>query len=105
MRAIMSLPVPLSPWMSTGTLALASLVRRSRTDCMASVRPKTIASGGISPKGWTSVFKLLIVMAAFYQLGGDSYACTRRTKGLVASCGYLNLVYVVMGHQLTKEPL
>ena len=65
MRAIMSLPVPLSPWISTGTFAPASLVRRSRTACMASVRPNMIASGGISPNGWTSVFTLLVVMAGF----------------------------------------
>src|ERR1017187_3845280 len=104
MRAIMSLPVPLSPWISTGTLALSSDLRRSRTDSMASVRPKTIASGGISPKGWTSVFTLLIVMAVFYRQGGESCTCIRRAKGSGAFCGYLNLTYVVEYHQLTKEP-
>src|ERR1700687_2589713 len=104
MRAIMSLPVPLSPWISTGTLALASLVRRSRTDCMPSVRPKTIASGGISPKGWTSVFKLLIVMAFFYQLGEILTPAPGEPKGPWPCCGYLNLEYVVTGYQLTKEP-
>jgi len=72
---------------------------------MASVRPKTIASGGISPKGWTSVFKLPIVMAAFYQLGEILTPAPGEPKGSWPFCGYLNLVYVVMGHQLTKEPL
>jgi hypothetical protein len=38
---------------------------------MPSVRPKTIVSGGISPKGWTSVFTLLLVMVGIYQLGGE----------------------------------
>src|ERR1017187_5331646 len=104
MRAIMSLPVPLSPWISTGTLALASLVRRSRTDSMASLRPKTIASGGISPKGWTSVFRRLIVMAVFYQQGESLAPASGEPKGSGAFCGYLNLTYVVEDHQLTKEP-
>src|SRR5713226_9820805 len=50
MRAMMSLPVPLSPWISTGTLALATLSMRSRSDCMTSERPNVIASGGNSPR-------------------------------------------------------
>jgi len=29
-------------------------------------------SGGISPKGWTRVFTLPVVMAGFYQLGGEA---------------------------------
>src|SRR5580765_4882245 len=62
MRAIMSFPVPLSPWIRTGTFAPANLVNRSRTACIVSVRPKTIASGGISPNGWTSVFTVVLVM-------------------------------------------
>src|ERR1017187_2267820 len=105
MRAMMSLPVPLSPWISTGTLALASLVRRSRTACMASVRPKTIASGGISPKGWTSLLTLLVVMAGFYQLGGERLqtAC-REPKAPRPTAVHSNLTYVVEEHQLTKEP-
>ena len=49
MRAMMSLPVPLSPWIKTGTLALATLSMRSRSDCMVSEWPKTTGSGGISP--------------------------------------------------------
>src|ERR1700722_758099 len=52
MRAIISLPVPLSPWMSTGTLAAAILASRSRRARMASVEPNMTESGGISPKGW-----------------------------------------------------
>jgi len=62
----MSFPVPLSPWIRTGTLAPASLFRRSRTARIASVRPKTISSGGISPNGWTSVLTLLLVMDRVY---------------------------------------
>ena len=49
MRAMMSLPVPLSPWISTGTLAAATLSMRARNASMASECPKTIGSGGISP--------------------------------------------------------
>src|ERR1700690_8493 len=48
-RAIMSLPVPLSPVIRTGTLAAATLPSRERTACMASERPKMIWSGGTSP--------------------------------------------------------
>src|SRR5215472_14158178 len=53
MRATISLPVPLSPWIRTGTLAPATLPRRSRNEFMASDEPKTTASGGISPIDWT----------------------------------------------------
>src|ERR1700686_5451167 len=52
-RAIMSLPVPLSPLISTGTLALATLSMRVRRACITSDLRNTIASGGNSPKGWT----------------------------------------------------
>src|SRR5580693_9352037 len=101
MRAIMSLPVPLSPWISTGTLALASLVSRSRTACIASVRPKIMASGGISPKGWASELTLLVVMADFYQLGGDTLELsTRRAKGIWPGANHSNLAYVVEEYQL-----
>src|SRR5712692_11051964 len=40
--------------MRTGTLAPATLSRRSRRACMASERPKTTALGGISPRDCTS---------------------------------------------------
>src|SRR6476620_1499770 len=60
MRAMMSLPVPLSPWIRTGTLAAATLLRRSRTACMLSDRPKTTASGGNSPKAWTNALTGLL---------------------------------------------
>src|SRR5271170_2453265 len=53
MRAMMSLPVPLSPLIKTGTFALATLSMRERRDCIASDLPNTIESGGNSPKGWT----------------------------------------------------
>src|ERR1700721_3367957 len=46
---MMSLPVPLSPVISTGTLAAATLLNRERTACMTSEWPKIILSGGISP--------------------------------------------------------
>jgi hypothetical protein len=54
MRAMMSLPVPLSPWINTGTFAPAIFPKRSRSARMASEDPKTTDSGGISPKGWMS---------------------------------------------------
>src|SRR6185437_1821347 len=49
-RAIMSFPVPLSPWIRTGTFAEATLSSRERKACISSDWPKTTASGGISPK-------------------------------------------------------
>src|ERR1700690_3576334 len=104
MRAIMSLPVPLSPWMSTGTFAPASLVRPSRTACMASLRPKTTASGGISPKGWTSVFTPLVVMFGFLPKGGDLHPASRKPKPAKPIAHHLNLAYLVEDYQLTKEP-
>src|SRR5258708_33522555 len=64
MRAIMSLPVPLSPWIRTGTLALATLSMRSRSDCMTSERPKITASGGNSPSEVASeVTEGIVVMS------------------------------------------
>src|SRR5579872_3409988 len=104
MRATMSLPVPLSPWMRTGTLAPASFVRRSRTARMPSVRPKTIASGGISPRGCTSVFTLLVVMAGLPPEGRDCNGASRAPNCAKLIAGHLNLDYVVEGNQLTKEP-
>ena len=47
--AMMSLPVPLSPWIRTGTFAAATRSSRERSACMASDWPKTTASGGMSP--------------------------------------------------------
>src|SRR5450755_1553573 len=102
MRAMMSFPVPLSPWMSTGTLAPANLIRRSRTASMLSVCPKTIDSGGISPKGCTSVLTLLVVMAGFYR-GGDLQLASQEPKWVWACCRRPNITYVVEGDQLTKE--
>src|ERR1043166_6963431 len=43
---MMSLPVPLSPWIRTGRFALAIFCTRSRTNSMARVVPKRIDSGG-----------------------------------------------------------
>src|SRR5579863_1357656 len=111
MRAIMSLPVPLSPWMSTGTLAPASLVKRSRTACMASVRPKTIESGGISPKGWTSELTLLVVIGFFLKLRasrsglqGENHEPAPGKPIRAGLPGRLaNLPYVADGDPLTKE--
>src|SRR5579871_177082 len=87
--------------MSTGTLAEASLVRRSRTERMASVRPNTTASGGISPSGWTSVLTLLDVMG-FYQYRGEPTTCMRKAKSRSAANATSNLAYVIAAHQLTK---
>src|SRR5271165_7072502 len=72
MRAIMSLPVPLSPWINTGTLAPAILARRSRKARMASVPPKTTESGGISPRGWINALtglEVLISVPGFRSAG------------------------------------
>src|SRR5215813_12806280 len=102
----MSFPVPLSPWIRTGTFAPASFVRRSRTEFIASVRPKTMASGGISPRGWTSVFTPLLVMGlSAYQVGGRNLNVasgapkSRRPHGNTS-----NLDYLIEDDQLTKEP-
>ena len=54
MRAMMSLPVPLSPWISTGTLAEATLVEAFADGLHGFRLPKTTASGGNSPKAWTN---------------------------------------------------
>src|SRR6266567_4736073 len=99
---MMSLPVPLSPWIRTGTFALASLARRSRTARMPSVRPKTMASGGISPKGCTSALILLVVMV-FYQLGEKPHPASGEPKLPWPTADHSNLTYVVDGYQLTKE--
>src|SRR5579859_2538416 len=104
MRATMSLPVPLSPWMRTGTFAPASFVRRSRTARMPSVRPKTIASGGISPRGCTSVFTLLVVMAGLPSEGRDCNDASRAPNCAKREAGHSNLDYLIEGNQLTKEP-
>src|SRR5271155_2072029 len=66
-RAMMSLPVPLSPLIRTGTLAAAILASRSRRARMPSLAPKTTGSGGISPRGWISEltgFEVLIIVPA-----------------------------------------
>src|ERR1700722_793598 len=106
MRAIMSLPVPLSPSINTGTFAPASFSNRSRRACMTSVRPKTTAYGCISPKGCTSEFTLpdvviirsrtLILCTPGQQASGNP----NQTRHLAASS---NLAYVVLGLQLTKD--
>src|SRR5271163_3721729 len=54
MRAMISFPVPLSPPISTGTLALATLSKRSRKAFICSDLPKITSSGGISPSDCTS---------------------------------------------------
>src|SRR5579862_4359816 len=89
--------------MSTGTFAPASLDKRSRTACISSVRPKTIVSGGISPRGWTSVLRLLVVMVGRYQPGRTCYKHPENQKGTSPLCPYTNLLYVIGEHQLTKE--
>src|ERR1051326_573580 len=102
MRAKMSFPVPLSPWIKTGTLAPANFVRRSRTDRIPSVRPKKIASGGISPSGCTSELTVLVVMAALLT-GGSHQLASRTPNRAKVKAGYPNLDYLVDGNQLTKE--
>src|SRR5919198_5983664 len=62
----MSLPVPLSPWISTGTLADATLSMRARSACMASECPNTIDSGGISPMDCTSELTEFVVVISVY---------------------------------------
>src|ERR1700757_487835 len=105
MRAMMSFPVPLSPWISTGTFAPANFVNRSRTACIASVCPKIIDSGGISPKGWTSVFTLVVVMDGIWCLGEEPQPqrCTRNATTLHISIEPSNLDYALENDQLTKE--
>jgi hypothetical protein len=68
MRAMMSFPVPLSPWIRTGTLAPATLDKRSRRACMASELPKTIASDGISPIACTRELTEFVTVAAMRNL-------------------------------------
>jgi hypothetical protein len=67
MRAMMSLPVPLSPLMRTGTFALATLSKRWRKACIASDFPKITESGGISPRDWTSVLTELVIGIAMLE--------------------------------------
>ena len=62
MRAMMSLPVPLSPWIRTGTLAAATLFIRDRSATMASDFPNTMESGGISPMACTSELTEFVVI-------------------------------------------
>jgi hypothetical protein len=59
---MMSFPVPLSPWMRTGTLAVATLSKRERKACMASDCPKMTASGGTSPKDWTRELTEFVIL-------------------------------------------
>src|SRR5207244_12952501 len=82
MRAMMSLPVPLSPWISTGTLALATLSIRSRRDCMVSEWPKITVSGGISPNEVIrELTELMVVIACGRQLLQHTMTgCTPRAK-------------------------
>lgn len=68
---------------------------------MTSVRPKTIASGGISPRGWTNVLTLLVVMAGFS--GGSPLTCTRRAKAGQVQAVWINLAYLIDEYQLTEE--
>src|SRR5207245_8145633 len=82
MRAMMSLPVPLSPWISTGTLALATLSIRSRRDCMVSEWPKITVSGGISPNEVIrELTELMVVIACGRRLFQHTMTgCTPRAK-------------------------
>src|SRR5215467_11338238 len=56
--------------MRTGTLALATLSIRSRSDCIVSKRPKTTDSGGISPneviRELTEVTVVMGILIAVY---------------------------------------
>src|SRR5579872_4492316 len=65
-RAMMSLPVPLSPWINTGTLALATLSIRFRSACIASDLPKITCSGGNSPSDWTKELSELVVCIGIF---------------------------------------
>src|SRR5205807_3380812 len=65
-RAMMSLPVPLSPWMRTGTLAEATLSSRERRACMTSDWPKTTASGGISPRDCARELTEFVIVLDMY---------------------------------------
>jgi hypothetical protein len=50
---------------------------------MAAVWPKTTAEGGISPKGWTSEFTLLVVVIRKLREGvegGQPFSSTPRAK-------------------------
>src|SRR5215469_6751380 len=80
MRAMMSLPVPLSPSMSTGTFALATFSSRFCTASMASDLPKTTAAGGNSPSDCTRELTgpIVVIMSVSFQL--DYKGCTRSAK-------------------------
>jgi hypothetical protein len=72
---------------------------------MASVRPKTTASGGTSPRGWISVFTLLLGMVGFYQLRGENLQPAHLEPKPVQAHGcQANLTYLIEQYQLTKEP-
>jgi hypothetical protein len=71
---------------------------------MASVRPKIIESGGISPKGWTSVFTLPFVMAGFYSEEEALLSASRAPIAAKSIAEYPNLDYLIESDQLTKEP-
>jgi hypothetical protein len=70
---------------------------------MPSVHPKTIASGGISPKGWTSVFTLLLVMAGIYQLGGDYLFLHPESQSRQAPQKVRNGDYLLEKYKFTGE--
>src|SRR5438093_7470065 len=81
MRAMMSLPVALSPWISTGTLELATVSIRSRRDCMVSEWPKITVSGGISPNEVIrELTELMVVIACGRRLQHTMTGCTPRAK-------------------------
>src|SRR6267143_6437539 len=88
MRAMMSLPVPLSPWIRTGTLAAATLSMRSRSVCMMSDLPKTMDSGGISPIDCTSeLTEFVVVMVTAGPTRVLSLACAPGTPNPGACAG------------------
>lgn len=72
---------------------------------MASVRPKMMESGGISPKGWTSVFTLVVVMDGIWCPGEEPQPelCIRNARILHLSIEPSNLDYALENYQLTKE--
>jgi hypothetical protein len=63
-----------------------------------------MASGGISPNGWTSEFTLLVVMMGLYQLGGETSKEHPESQILANSTRDTSkLAYVADVYQLTKE--
>jgi hypothetical protein len=73
---------------------------------MTSVLPNTIASGGISPRGWIRELTGLEVLIKDYRLAGaQAYPglCMRRAKRRGACTYYMRLVYLIDEKQLTKD--